>query len=129
MNSDLGLLILRVFPSAFMLTHGWAKLVGFNEYAGKFPGLFGLSSEISLALAIGSEFFGAILVILGIATRISSLSLLITMLVAGLLVHAQDPFAKKELALLYAAVYAACFVLGSGKYALGHKLSKNKLLS
>ncbi len=125
---DLGLLILRVFSSAFMLTHGWGKLSTFAEKMNEFPDPIGLGSPIALTLAVGAEFGCSLLIILGVATRLTAIPLVITMLVAGGIIHAADPFQKKELALLYAVIYVAIFFLGSGRFALGRKLFKNKWL-
>jgi len=84
----------------------------------------GLGSPVALTLAVGAEFGCSILLILGIATRLASIPLVITMGVAGFIIHAQDPFGKKELALLYGVIYIAIFLLGSGKFALGKRLFK-----
>ena len=41
-----------------------------------------------------------------------------TMLVAGFGVHAADPFARKEMALLYLAIAVMFLLVGSGKYGV-----------
>lgn len=125
---SIGLLWLRVAAGGLMLTHGWPKLAGFSEYATQFPGLFGLPPTLALALAVFAEFFCAILIILGIATRLATIPLTITMLVAALIVHAADPFMKQEFPLLYAVIFIGLFFLGSGKYSLGSKFFKNHWL-
>jgi putative oxidoreductase len=48
------------------------------------------------------------------------------MMVAAFMAHGADPFAKKELALLYLLIYVTILVTGSGKYSLDHYLNKNK---
>jgi putative oxidoreductase len=40
------------------------------------------------------------------------------MLVAGLMVHGIDPFAAKELSLLYGVVYFMLIFTGPGKYSI-----------
>ena len=119
-------LILRVTLGAFMLTHGWKKLCSFTEKSGVFPDPLGIGSFLSLSLATFSEFFCSILLILGLLTRFASFNLLITMLVAGLIFHFKDPFAQKELALLYAAGFLYFTLAGSGAYSLDQLFRKNK---
>jgi len=119
MLQDLGLLILRVSISLMMLiAHGWPKLAGFTEKAGKFPSVLGMSSEISLTLAVFSEFFCSIALILGVLTRWVSVPLLITMLVAAFIIHGDDPFRKQEFALLYAFPYLTLILTGGGKFSI-----------
>ena len=48
----------------------------------------------------------------------------ITMLVAAMVIHGADPFAKKEFALLYFFGFLAITLLGAGKYSLDGKLNK-----
>jgi putative oxidoreductase len=40
------------------------------------------------------------------------------MAVAVFFAHAGDPFARKELALLYLLIFSVIFILGAGKYSL-----------
>jgi putative oxidoreductase len=69
-------------------------------------------------LTVFAEVFCSIFLIFGFATRLSSIPLLITMLVAILIVHAPDEFGRKELPLLYAVVYFVILLLGAGKYSV-----------
>jgi putative oxidoreductase len=91
----------------------------------QFPGKFGLSSEISLALAVFAEVICSILLIVGFRTRLVVIPLIITMLVAVLSVHAADPFGKKELALHSLLVYVVLMATGSGRYSVDHILHKS----
>ena len=122
-GSSLGLLALRVIPTSLMLPHGWGKLAGFADYAGKFPDPIGLGSSTSLVLAIFAELVCALLLIVGLGTRVAAIPLLITMLVAAFVVHGGDPFAKKELALLYAATFLPLLFTGAGEYSIDAKLT------
>ena len=124
---DLAELVLRVVVSFFILTHGWGKLSGFSEKADFFPDPLGLGSTLSLGLATFAEFFCALLLLTGLLTRFASLSLLITMLVAGLIFHFPDPFVKKELALLYAVVFLYFTVVGGNRYSVDECLRRKCL--
>ncbi len=121
---DGGWLIFRVLAALLMLRHGFGKLIGFNDIAPNFVDPLGLGSTLSLLLVVGSEFFAALFVAIGLLTRWASVTILITMLVAAFITHGPDPFAKKELAILYAVVYLFFVCAGGGKYSLDNYLNK-----
>jgi putative oxidoreductase len=117
--NDIGLLNLRIFVGGFMLVaHGWGKLAGFGELAGKFPDPIGVGSTLSLALAVFAEVLCALLIMIGLGTRFAAVPLLITMLVAAFIVHADDPWGKKEFALLYAIPFLTLIFTGGGRFAV-----------
>lgn len=57
-------------------------------------------------------------------TRLFSIPPLITMLVAAVLFHRGDPFAERELAVIYALGFLALTFLGSGPISLDGVLGK-----
>jgi putative oxidoreductase len=116
--ADLGLLLLRVVTSAFLLKHGLAKLERWDELWTTFADPLGVGPTASFTLAIFGEVFCAALVLVGALTRLTAIPPLITMLVAGFVVHASDPWARKELAFLYAQAFAAIALLGPGRFSL-----------
>ena len=116
--THISLLIMRLGIGALMLTHGWPKLM--RLLAGgevTFTDPLGIGSFYSLLFAAFTELVGSILIIFGLATRFASLSLIFTMVVAVFMHHADDPFARKELGLLYLLVYVILLIMGSGKYS------------
>lgn len=117
---SLALLILRVVASAYMLTHGWAKLTGFSDMSAQFPDPIGVGSTLSLALIIGAEFFASLFIILGLFTRLAAVPIVIAMSVAAFVIHSADPFNVKELALLYLVVYIFILMAGAGRYSLDY---------
>jgi putative oxidoreductase len=117
-TQSIGILILRIVFGGAMLTHGLPKLLEFNEKSQVFPDPLGVGSVVSLLLTVFAEFFCAVLVILGLGTRFAALTLAITMAVAAFVIHGEDPFGKKELALLYFGAYVALIVMGGGRIAL-----------
>jgi putative oxidoreductase len=124
---DVALIILRVGAAALMLTHGIPKLLmifGGDEI--QFPDPLGLGMEMSLTLAVFAEFICAILILLGLGTRLAAIPLIINMGVAFFIFHAQDPFKAKELALIYLFLFVILLITGSGKYSLDHYLLKMK---
>lgn len=118
---DMGLLILRFFSFAFMLTHGWPKFQKIVVGNFQFGDPIGLGSGTSLGLAVFAEFFCSLLIMLGLFTRPALLFNTITMLVAAFIVHGSDPFKTKEVALLYLVVSVALIFTGPGKYALDRR--------
>jgi len=122
---SLALLILRLVAGLTMaFSHGYGKLMGFADKADSFPDPIGLGSEVALILAIFGEFFCGIFVALGVATRLSAIPVIITMLVAFAVIHGDDPFAKQEMSLLFLAMFTTIFVAGPGKYSVDNYISK-----
>lgn len=122
---DCVLLIVRIAVAAFMLTHGYPKLM--KLLAGgeiQFADPFGLGMYFSLVLAVFAEFFCSILIGIGLGTRLATIPLIITMLVAAFIAHSSDPFGRKELALLYLVVFVFLLFTGSGKFSVDYFISK-----
>ncbi len=124
-NSDLGLLIFRLFVGlAMALAHGLGKLPpperlveGLTSMGLPMPGI--MSWVVALA-----EFGGGLLIAVGLCTRFAAAILGFTMLVAGFVVHAADPFSVKELAFFYLAACVLLIFTGAGKYSLDSKVCK-----
>ena len=111
-----------------MLSHGLPKLQKLTSGAPvEFASVLGMSPELSLGLAVFAEVFCSILLIIGLATRLATIPLIITMLVAVLSIHADDPFGKKEPALHYLLVYLVILLAGPGRYSLDHLISRSRL--
>jgi putative oxidoreductase len=118
-NNDLGLLLLRVGFSALLLTHGIPKFMKlFSGGEIQFADPIGIGATATLVLAVFAEVICAVLVLIGFRVRLTSIPIIITMLVAVLIVHGDDPFGKKEFPLLYLIGFTAIALLGAGKYAL-----------
>jgi putative oxidoreductase len=124
-NINLTLLLLRLTVGAFMLTHGLGKfLTLFGDAPIHFRDPIGVGVTASLALAVFSEVFCSIFLMIGFVTRLSAIPLLITMLVATFIVHANDGFGKQELPLLYAITYLVIAITGAGKYSVDNLIYK-----
>ncbi len=136
MTASIGLLILRLGVGGYLVTHGWGKLqmlVGGG--AAQFGDPIGLGSTLSLTLVTVSEFFCAVLIVSGLATRFAAVPVVISMSVAAFVVHARDPWTmdtaakaflggasktwfSKEPALLYLIPFLALAFTGGGKLSL-----------
>ena len=114
------LLISRVAIGLFVLTHGLPKLEKLIAGNIKFADPFGIGAAPSLILAVFAEFGCSILLILGLATRLAAIPLMVTMLTAILTVHTADPFSKKELPLTYLLFFLGFLILGAGKYSMDY---------
>lgn len=125
--TNIGLLILRVVTGLLLaFGHGWGKLVNFSERAANFADPFGFGSPFSLGLAVFAEFFCALALALGILARLSTLPLIILMLTIILVIHIDDPWNKKEFALLYLIPFVTILLTGPGKYSLDNLIFKWK---
>jgi putative oxidoreductase len=117
--TNIGLLVGRVAIGLLMLVgHGYPKLLEFSAKAATFPDPLGIGSGLSLGLAVFAEFFCAILIIIGAATRLAAVPLVITMLVAGLIVHSADPWSTQEKAIVYAVPFLMLVFTGPGKLSV-----------
>jgi len=133
---SIGLLILRLGIGGYLLTHGLGKLrmllAGNSAMMGD-P--IGLGPILSLILVTVAEFLGALLVMLGLATRFTAALVVVSMAVAAFVAHGSDPWtmeqgyklymagqskswASKEPALLYLIPFLALIFTGAGKISL-----------
>ncbi|MBY0417921.1 MAG: DoxX family protein [Pararheinheimera sp.] len=89
--SGLPALLIRLYLAPVMIQAGWNKYQGFSntvEWFGNTEWGLGLPAPVILAvLAIASELVGGALLLLGLFTRIITIPLMITMLVAIFAVH------------------------------------------
>lgn len=126
-TTDIALLVARLGIAALMLTHGIPKMMMlFSGAPVQFPSVMGLSAELSLGLTVFAEVFCSVLLLAGFATRLATIPLIITMLVAVLLIHGADPLAKQEPALQYLLVYIVLLFAGSGRYSVDYLLLRKK---
>jgi len=133
---DYAALPLRLALGTVFIFHGLQK--SFGLFGG--PGIKGFSGMLSglnipfpeaMAVIVAYiELIGGILLVLGILTRISSLSLLVIMLVSMLKVHLIKGFSNMaggyEYNLVLILVCLSLVISGSGKLSLGKKISKIK---
>lgn len=81
-------LLLRIFLAPIFIMAGWGKLSDLDSTAYYFSEYLGLPlPEVMALLAGGTEFFGGIALLIGLATRWFSIPLMITMVVAAVSAH------------------------------------------
>jgi len=126
-TTDVALLLARVGIAALMLSHGLPKLsMLFSSAPVQFPSVMGLGSGVSLSLAVFAEVLCSVLILVGFKTRLATIPLIITMLVAALLIHGNDPLATREPSLQYLLAFVVLLFAGSGRYSLDHLVKNQK---
>jgi putative oxidoreductase len=123
--ADLVHTILRIGAGLLFLQHGLQKLFGLlggNQAA--------LASRLGVAGIL--EFFGGILLVIGLATRPVAGVLLLEMLAAYAIAHlprgAVPVQNGGELALLYALIFAFLAVAGAGPFSVDERAGMGKLV-
>ena len=107
-----------------MLTHGWGKFNRLLSGDMSFADPIGIGEVPTFILAVIGEFISPILLIVGFKTRLASVFPAATMLVAALIVHADDPWSRQEFPLLFFFGFVTIFLLGGGRYSLDWRLKK-----
>jgi len=128
-NADVALLALRlIFGFCMAYLPGLSKLKKlFGDEPIDFMNFMGLGDTVSLALVVFAEFFCSILLFFGIFTRLATIPLIFTMLVAVFYAHWSDPFSDKEHGLLYIGAYIVLLIMGPGRYSVDARMNKNRL--
>ena len=132
-SNDWSLTLLRLVTGVVFFMHGAQKMLGwFGGYG--FSGTMGFFTKMMhipapfAVLAILAEFFGGLGLIVGALTRIAAFGIAINMVVATLMVHAQNGFFMNwtgqqkgegfEYHLLAIAVAMVLMVRGAGAFSV-----------
>ena len=117
-----GLFFLRVTCSSLFFTHGYSKFLKISHVDFTFSDPIGIGPLPSLLLTTFAEFIVPIFIIIGWKTRFFCIFPIITMFVAFVFKHDEDPFSKKEKSLLYLLLFIFLMITGPGKFSLDNKL-------
>jgi len=120
---NLGLLVLRVWLGlSMLLLHGWSKVEKYSGMSQGFPDPLGVGPAMSLNLVIFAEVLCALLVVVGLVTRLAAIPLVITMAVAFFAIHGGSLVGEGngEMAFIYLAGFVALLVAGPGKFSFDH---------
>lgn len=124
-TTNSALLVFRVLVSLSMInTHGMKKLLNFQETVNHIPDPMGLGGEASAVIAIIANIVAPVFVIFGLATRLAVIPILGVTLAGFFIVHGNDPWAVRDVPLMYSLAYSLLFFIGAGKYSLDYKLFK-----
>ena len=120
---DFGLLILRVFAGVSLaLAHGLGKLPPSAQFMSGVERL-GMPGETAWLSGI-AEVFGGLSLAAGLATRPAAFLIACNLSVAAFLRHANDPYAGKELALLFLAIAVMFLLVGAGRFSIDRVIRK-----
>ncbi|HJU76015.1 MAG TPA: DoxX family protein [Gemmatimonadaceae bacterium] len=120
---DLALMLLRTVVGAVFILHGWQKLfvLGFEGVTGGFTQMSIPAPEIVARVVPLVEFFGGILLVMGLFTRLAAFLLAMDMLAATMLVHYQAGFFLPngyEFTLTLMGASLAVMLAGPGSFSL-----------
>jgi putative oxidoreductase len=118
------MLVLRLVSGGLILMHGWPKLINFTAKMNSFPDPLGVGHKISLGMTVFAEVFCAVLLILGLLTRLATIPLIICMSVIIFIIGAAKPISEKELAVLFLAAFVTLLFTGPGKFSIDGALGK-----
>lgn len=125
--NDLSLLLLRLILAYGFLEPAKMKVTNIDGIIQWFSGMNYPLPALNAYLAATAESLGVVLLFLGLGSRIISIPLMFTMLVAIFTVHIGNGFAAGEngfeIPLYYFLMLFALLVFGSGKYSLDHLIS------
>jgi putative oxidoreductase len=124
--ADAGLAFLRVATGVGLATHGIAKLPPPEGFVKGVAALGFPSPEIFAWAAGMSEFFGGILLAVGLLTRPAAMFILIVMSVAFFGQHRYDPFARKELSMMYGSSAVFFLLAGAGRFGIDRLLRRGR---
>ncbi len=128
---DFSLLLLRLFIGGIFFVYGVKKIQTFDNYVTLFADKIAMPFPIfNLYLVIFVEVVGGLMLIFGVLSRVASIPLIATMIVAMLTVNIHNGFpASKfgiELNLAYIAILLIIFSFGSGKVSVDNKILNSK---
>lgn len=130
---DLPLLFIRLILAYGFFNPAMMKLKDINSIAEWFGSIGIPFPTLNAYLATGTEVLGVVLLSLGFFTRLISIPLIITMIVAIVTVHGANGFEAGEngfeIPLYYIIMLFTLMVYGSGKISLDYLFFKNKCKS
>ena len=123
--ADAASIVLRLsFGSFMLLAYGWPKLMNFRHWVDIFPTPFGWNPTLAMGLIVAAEVGCAVLLVIGLWTRLAALPLAFAMAVALLDTHAGEPWhgptadIGRERPAVYLAAFVAVALLGGRRWSL-----------
>ena len=114
------LLVVRIIFGILLMNHGIQKWSNYQELSTAFPDPLNIGSPLSLGLAVFGELVCSMAFIAGFLYRLAMLPMIFTIAVAFFVIHANDPFAAKELAFVYLTLFILMYITGPGKFSIDH---------
>ncbi|WP_298545804.1 DoxX family protein [uncultured Aquimarina sp.] len=122
---DWVLLGYRIAISLSILSiHGAKKIIHFEEEIIHIPDPFHMGGYVATIIAIFANVVCAIFIAMGLFTRFFALGALSIPLIGLLVVHINDPWAIKDVPLMYSIAFLIILILGPGRHSLDRIVSK-----
>lgn len=117
---EMAILFLRVFIGGVMLLHMIGKLQDYDNYVLNFQSIVGLNHATSFALSILFEGLFAVMIIMGVGTRLAAALMAIVMIVSicEALMQGTVTDAESKLEFIYIGIYISLVISGGGRYAI-----------
>lgn len=131
------ILVLRLFWGWQFAQAGWGKLMNLEKTAGFFGSIGIPFSYLSAIMAGGTEFLGGLLLAFGLWTRVASLPLIFTMVVAYATAHREELLAigsdpekfTSAAPFLFLLVSTVTLAFGPGIFSVDRLLNRKELNS
>lgn len=118
------MLLVRVtFGGLMLVNHGFEKMKKFSTLQYRFSDPFHIGSRWSLLMVIFAEVFCALLLILGLFSRLAAVPLVIAMAIAFFMAH-HGNFGEGESAALFLTAFLAVLMVGPGKASIDGMIGK-----
>ncbi len=118
------LLLRLTFGILICVDHGFAKLMHFGSQQYTFFDPFHIGHRWALVLCLFAEVFCALLLVLGLFTRVAALVLVINMAVASFIALKGQTLAGHEMAFLYLAAFFSILLVGPGRISVDGAMGK-----
>lgn len=117
---EMAILFLRVFIGGVMLLHMIGKLQDYDNYVLNFQSIVGLNHATSFALSILFEGLFAVMIIMGVGTRLAAALMAIVMIVSicEALMQGTVTDGESKLEFIYIGIYITLVISGGGRYAI-----------
>ena len=116
-TADAALLFLRVAASMLVLiVHGLPKAIHYSSQLAVIEDPLHLGKTLTLSFAIFAEVLCPVLMIVGIATRLAALPIIVITLVALTLVHPEWTLDEAQFAWMLLILFGTIAIGGAGRY-------------
>ena len=122
---NFALLVQRVVTGLMLLImHGLPKISHFSEQSGTFFDPLHIGHRNSLILVILSEVFSAMLLILGLFTRIVALIIVLELAIIVFMFHQGQPLKTTEIGIIYLTSVFTILIVGPGRVSVDGMMGK-----
>jgi len=122
---NFALLVQRVATGLLLLIgHGLSKISNYSQLVGSFYDPLHIGHRLSLILAILSELFCSMFLILGLFTRFAAIIIAIELSVAVFIYHNGQPLKSFELGALFLTSIFTIMIIGPGRVSVDGMMNK-----